>query len=100
MQGIRPCPYCGGEVEMVRLNRKKANETPAYRLSCYQCRAVVARGTGFPQETDEEKNERIRQYEEEVAKKYSTPSSTIFRQSIEAKNRDRLAKNAGRYERE
>ena len=60
MKNIKPCPYCGGEVEVVRLPDYKGEKT--YRIQCMKCRALVARGTGFADETQEDSEERIRQY--------------------------------------
>ena len=64
MQGLNPCPYCGGEVEIVKLNKKKAKDEPLYRIECLHCRKLVARGIGFPIESREKAEERIRQYDE------------------------------------
>jgi hypothetical protein len=100
MSDIRPCPYCGGEVEVVRLNRKKEKDEPVYRISCRRCKALVARGTKFEKETDEEGRERIKQYEDEIAKRMSPIHAGTWRQSEAAKQRDRMAKHPSRYERE
>lgn len=32
MQNIRPCPYCGGEVEVVKLDKKKNEKVQNYRI--------------------------------------------------------------------
>lgn len=62
MKGIRPCPYCNGEVEVVRLSDGKFGKK-MYRIECRRCRRTVGRGLGFPNETIEEAKERIKQYE-------------------------------------
>lgn len=66
MQGIKPCPYCGSEVEMVKLphDKKDIIKGDIFRIECRTCRALVARGRRFPNETLEDEEERIRQYEE------------------------------------
>lgn len=66
MKGLNPCPYCGGEVEVVRLNRKRMADPPMYRIECRKCHALVARGTGFPDESKAKAKERIQQYEDEM----------------------------------
>jgi len=63
MKGIKPCPYCGGEVEVIRLANDKKTGNKMYRLECWGCRKVVGRGTKFPGENDEDAKMRIRQYE-------------------------------------
>ena len=100
MLNINPCPYCGGEVEVVRLNRKKETDEPKYRLSCNHCHALVACGLKFEKETDEEGRERIKQYEAVTAKRMSPINAGIWKQSTAAKERDRMAKRPSRYERE
>lgn len=66
MLGVRPCPYCGGEIEMVKLvmneKEKKEKKPQPYRIECRSCRALVARGQGFPIESKSEVKERIDQY--------------------------------------
>lgn len=70
MLGVKPCPYCGGEIEMVKLamNAKERNEKKPqpYRIECRSCRALVARGQGFPIESKSEVKERIDQYEKYI----------------------------------
>lgn len=68
MKNIKPCPYCGGEVEVVRLANDKKTHRKMYRIECWRCRRTVGRGLGFPIESDEEANERIRQYEKVLDK--------------------------------
>lgn len=74
MTGVRPCPYCGGEVEMVKLvkNAKEIaeNRPQPYRIECRKCRALVARGQGFPIESMIEIRERIKQYNEHIENKF------------------------------
>ena len=92
MQGIRPCPYCGGEVEVVKLNRKPGDKTDFYRIECRSCRKLVSRGTRFPYETPDDGEERIHQYEEFVKERYYPGRSTRIKQSKVAKQRDNLSK--------
>lgn len=70
MLGVKPCPYCGGEIEMVKLvmSEKEKNEKKPqpYRIECRRCRALVARGQGFPVESKSEVKERIDQYNEYI----------------------------------
>lgn len=66
MQGIRPCPYCGREVEVIRLANDKKTGKKQYRIECKGCHRVVGKGLGFPADTVEEAKERIRQYEKEI----------------------------------
>ena len=68
MIGVRPCP-CGGEVEVVKLNKKKGETKDMYRISCRHCGRTVARGFKFEGETDEEGMERIKDYEAFIAHK-------------------------------
>lgn len=68
MEGVRPCPYCGGEVEVIKLSKnadeRQQKKPQPYRIQCYHCHAVVARGQKFPIESVSEGEERIRQYDE------------------------------------
>ena len=80
MQNVRPCPYCGGEVEVVRIqdkityiekmvNGEKVKEKKAdkqYRIECKKCKKLVAKGTKFECETDAEGAQRIKDYEAEM----------------------------------
>ena len=100
MKGLRPCPYCGGEVEIVKLNKKKGKPYPLYRLQCHQCKRVAIGNGGFPRESLIEAEERINQYNDIMSNVNNAVHSTIFRQSVEARNRDKLAKYSSRYERE
>ena len=93
MKNIRPCPYCGGEVEVVKLIQKKNEERQPYRIQCMRCRQLVARGEGFPIETISEAEERIKDYEREIAKIWSPIGSLKFKQTEAAKVRDWVAGN-------
>ena len=73
MQNIRPCPYCSGEVEVVKLDKKKNEKVQNYRIQCKACKALVARGTGFPCETKKEAEQRIKEYEKEMERVWSRP---------------------------
>lgn len=77
MKGVEPCPYCGGEIEMVKLGRtqqeKKDRKPRPYRIECLVCRRLVARGQGFPIESTEKAKKRIRDYEKYIESKF-TPS--------------------------
>ena len=69
MLNVNPCPYCGGEVEVVRLANKGRERM--YRIQCYKCHALVARGKKFEKETTEQGEERIKQYEAVMENKYA-----------------------------
>lgn len=62
MIGIKPCPYCGGEVEVVKLSKKQDDISQPYRIECRKCHALVARGQKFPIETIADGKERIADY--------------------------------------
>ena len=64
MDGVKPCPYCGGRVEIIMLPNYKGERKRQYRIECYQCRRLVARGQKFPIESKTAGDERIRQYKE------------------------------------
>ena len=68
MIGVRPCPYCGGEVEVIKLAKTKKDKKQPYRIECRKCRALVARGEGFPIETPAEAELRIKQYKKIIEK--------------------------------
>ena len=76
MKGLNPCPYCGGEVEIVKLNKKKPKEKDLYRIECLKCRALTARGTGFEKESPKLAEERINQYKE-IMKSYLYEGGTL-----------------------
>lgn len=76
MEGVRPCPYCGGEVEVVKLDKKKGEKQNPYRIECRKCRALVVRGYGFPIESSIEQEQRIRDYEDYINRKFDPRSST------------------------
>ena len=88
MKNVRPCPYCGGEVEVVRMPDKK-DKSKNYRIECMQCRRL-AYGIKFEIESEYEGKERIKEYEEVLNKRLSIGSSKI-QQSENAKRRDRRA---------
>lgn len=75
MIGVKPCPYCGGEVEVVKLVKtaqEKADKKPQpYRIECRSCHALVARGQGFPIETLTDAEERIRDYDNFMANQFA-----------------------------
>lgn len=75
MKNVKPCPYCGGEVEVVKLiktaQEKKDNKPQPYRIECRHCHALVARGQGFPIESLTEMEERIRDYNNYIANKFA-----------------------------
>lgn len=100
MEGVRPCPYCGGEVEVIKLVRnqeeRKQKKPHPYRIQCYHCHAVVARGRKFPIETVKEGEERIRQYDEYIAKVWGPSITNKIKQSDSAKKRDKQAALASR----
>lgn len=72
MEGIVPCPYCDGEVEMVKLKARETERDPIFRIECRRCHQLVARGYSFPIETKEIEQKRIAQYEE-IMKQKLTP---------------------------
>lgn len=88
MKDIRPCPYCGGEVEVVKL-KNDSKKRPQYRIECLKCRKLVAKGTKFDKETDLEGKKRIQQYEEVIDKRMSPVFMQRIRQSDAAKKLDR-----------
>lgn len=88
MQGIRPCPYCGGEIEVVKLVKRKEEKKSPYRIQCLKCRALVARGIGFPNESAAEAKERIQQYDEVIAKKMGPLGNRDTILTAAAKRRD------------
>jgi len=90
MRDVLPCPYCGGEVEVVRLRDKVEGKlkTKIYRIQCMQCKAVVPFGTKFPDESEEDGEKRIKQYEKHIDRVWSPLHSTKIKQSMEAEARD------------
>ena len=66
MLNILPCPYCGGEVEVVRLANK--GKQKQYRIQCMKCHALTAKGTKFEKETEDQGLLRISQYEQVLEK--------------------------------
>lgn len=93
MKDILPCPYCGGEVEMVKLPKKPGEKKNLYRIECRMCRKLVTRGLGFPIETPKDAEKRIRQYEEVISKIYYPVHTTKVRQSAAARHRDKIARS-------
>ena len=69
MKGLPLCPYCNGEVEVVKLNKKKPKDKPLYRIECLKCRKLVESGTGFLIESPRVSKERIRIFEEKLREK-------------------------------
>ena len=61
MEGLRPCPKCKGEVEVIRMPDLKGQKT--YRIQCRRCGYTVGRGLGYKEESKEQQMERIKQYE-------------------------------------
>lgn len=94
MLGIRPCPYCGAEVEMVKLIKRKDEKRQPYRIQCKRCRALVARGEGFPVETLSDAEERIKDYNREIAKLWNPIHSYKINQYEDAQERDWIATNS------
>lgn len=82
MLGVKPCPYCGGEIEMVKLvmnEKEKTEKKPQpYRIECRSCRALVARGQGFPIESESEVKERIDQYDKYIENLNGRPNGNGF----------------------
>ena len=100
MEGVRPCPYCGGEVEVIKLGKnedeRRQNKPQPYRIQCYRCHAVVARGQKFPIESVSEGEERIRQYDEFIARIWRPRYSNKIKLTDSTKQRDRDAALASR----
>ena len=74
MKNIRPCPYCGGEVEVIKLVKRKNEIGPVYRIECMKCRKLVARGKKFDIESEDAGKKRIKEYNE-VQRKLLYPNS-------------------------
>lgn len=96
MIGVKPCPYCGGEVEVVKLVKRKGEKQDVFRIQCYRCKALVARGQGFPIETLSDAEDRIRDYYTFMDNVWNPESSRHFQQSEDARKRDRLASYSSR----
>ena len=94
MKNVRPCPYCGGEVEVVKLIRRDNEKKQPYRIQCMRCKALVARGTKFEKETQAEADQRIEDYNNEIKKLWNPMSSTVIKQTDAAKSRDWIAANS------
>lgn len=98
MIGVKGCPYCNGEVEVVRLNKKKGDTFQPYRVECLKCRRVAARSEGgFEIETPAKMKERIADYEVFIQHQLYPNKSNRIEQTQEAKVRDYIAsKNGGK----
>ena len=92
MRDIKPCPYCGGEVEMVKLNKKRGDKKDYFRVECRSCRKLVVRGIGFPDETPEDAEERIKQYEKVIKDLNYPGKSTRIKQTKAARQLDNSAR--------
>jgi len=90
VRDVLPCPYCGGEVEVVRLRDRMDGKlkTKVYRIQCVQCKAVVPFGTKFPDESEEDGEKRIQQYDKHIERVWNPLHSTKIKQSMEAEARD------------
>jgi uncharacterized protein with PIN domain len=62
MDGIRPCPYCNGEIEMKQLDNDPYDNHEVFSIRCKKCGAYVVKGQGFAGELKAEANERILQF--------------------------------------
>jgi len=93
MKGIEPCPYCGGEVEVVKLCRKKTEKEDVYRITCMHCKRTVARGIKFEDETPAKGMKRIEEYNKVIEERYALPGSNIIRQHYSARQRDKMARS-------
>lgn len=96
MKNVKPCPYCGGEVEVVKLVKRENEKKAPYRIQCYECRALVARGFGFPIETLSEGEERIKDYEKYMKEYWSPITSKKIPISYKNQVRDRQAAMSSR----
>lgn len=88
MKDVKPCPYCGGEVEVVKLEKKKGEKASPYRIQCMKCHALVARGFGFPNETEKEAKERIEDYNNYIKNTFDPERSNKIRIGDRNKFRD------------
>ena len=86
MKNVTPCPYCKGEVEVVKLGQKKTEKTDVYRITCLHCKKTVARGLKFEIETLAQGKKRIKEYEEFIKNKFSTPGSEQIRRKTKPSN--------------
>ena len=98
MEGVRPCPYCGGEVEVVKLIRRADEKKDVYRIECRKCRSLVARGNKFPIESAIEGKSRIDDYNEFIKRTFDRGNHTRFPQDANAKRRDRAAARSSRID--
>lgn len=101
MENVRPCPYCGGEVEVIKLRKNqddvKKNFQP-YRIQCYHCHATVARGRKYPIESDREGEERIQQYQDYINRVWNPRHPNRITMSCSQMARDTLASLASRLD--
>lgn len=88
MQNVKPCPYCGGEVEVIKLIRKKNEKTQPYRIECLRCRRLVARGQGFPIESYTDAQQRLKEYDEYIQETWYPNRCNRIEQSDDAVRRD------------
>ena len=113
MKGVNGCPKCGGEVEVTRVKdkiteiKKKVNgkmttkhiHEKQYRLQCKHCGYTVGRGVKFPEETDKQGAERIKQYEAFIEDQMDRKTDGgVWKQTWEAEKRDILAKYPAKFE--
>lgn len=123
MKGVNGCPRCGGEVEVTRVKdkiteiKKKVNgkmttkhiHEKQYRLQCKHCGYTVGRGVKFPEETDKQGAERIKQYEAFIEDQLARNTENndwsqaktvggVWKQSWEAEQRDFIAKHPAMFE--
>lgn len=106
MKDVRPCPYCGGEVEVVRVkdketlvtkgNKKEKVTEKQYRIECKRCKALVAKGTKFPNESKHDGESRIRDYEAVIEKQFNKIGCDVWTQTMAAKRRDYEAQYSSR----
>lgn len=88
MLGVEACPYCGGEVEVIKLAKKEKEKFQPYRIECRLCRALVARGQGFPIESKSQAKKRIDQYEKYIKDLNGRPNGNGY----PASHNNRLSK--------
>jgi uncharacterized Zn finger protein len=69
MKELNPCPYCGGNVEVIKLVKREKEKKAPYRIECKKCHALVARGFKFEKESEEKGKERIKQYNDNIEEK-------------------------------
>lgn len=87
MIGVLGCPYCGGEVEVTRLADK--GKEKQYRIQCLRCHALVAKGKKFPNESEKDGEQRIKEYEEYINQIWAPSNNKIFSQTITGQKRNK-----------